>query len=227
VTTSPDPSEATKALTPALRAGGVAGSLALLAVGYLRFYRPWQLRWGATEEEAGRTMPGDGVVQRPTFDATRAVSIAAPPECIYPWLVQIGVGRAGWYSYDLLDNLGRPSAEVILQEHQHLDIGDVVPMSPDGLQGMKVLDFRANDWLVWGDVAGDTTWTWGLYPGEGSTRLVSRVRMRYRWTSPTIAFALLVEFFDLVMMRKAMLGIKRRAEALAQNTDQPRSTDPV
>jgi hypothetical protein len=145
VTTSPDLSEANKALPPALRAGCVAGSLALLAVGYLRFYRPWQLRWGATEEEAGRAMPGDGVVQRPTFDATRAVSIAAPPECVFPWLVQIGVGRAGWYSYDLLDNLGRPSAEVILQEHQHLDIGDVVPMSPDGLQGMKVLGFRAND----------------------------------------------------------------------------------
>lgn len=196
-----------------LRARGVLGSLALVATCYMRWYRPWQLRWGATEEEIRRAMPGDEVVQRPSFDATRAVTVAAPPECIYPWLVQIGVGRAGWYSYDLLDNLGRRSAEVILPEHQRLEIGGIVPMSPDGRQGMKVLDYRPNEWLLWWDGAGDSTWVWGLYPQGGTTRLVTRVRMRYRWSSPTILFAMLVEFFDLMMMRKALLGIKRRAEA--------------
>jgi hypothetical protein len=81
---------------------------------YLRFIRPWQLRWGATDDEVASVMPGDDVVQQPTFDATRAVTIQARPEAIWPWLVQMGMTRAGWYSYDWLDNLGRPSAQRII-----------------------------------------------------------------------------------------------------------------
>lgn len=156
------------------------------------------------------------MVTEPTFNATRAISIAAPAACIYPWLVQMGVSRAGWYSYDLLDNLARPSAEVILPEHQHIRVGDVVPMSPDGKQGMHVRGFQQDGWLLWWDNKGDSTWAWGIYADDaGTSRLVSRVRLRYRWLSPSIIFSLFVEFFDLAMMRRAMLGIKRRAESLA------------
>ena len=133
-------------------------------VAYMRFLRPWQLRWGATDAEVGRTMPGDEDVPHPTFNATRAVSVAATPEQIWPWLVQIGLGRAGWYSYDWLDNLGRHSAERILPEFQHLTIGDVIPLSPDGKQGQRVKAFEPNNWMLWGDKAGDSTWFWGLYP---------------------------------------------------------------
>lgn len=198
------------------KASAIFGSLAVLATGYWRWVRPWQLTWGATDGEVARALPGDEVVKSPSFNATRAVSIAAPPACIYPWLVQMGVGRAGWYSYDVLDNLARPSATVILPEHQQIEVGDVVPMSPDGRQGMRVLDFTPNCWLLWWDGLGDSTWAWSIQPGEGSSsRLVSRVRMRYRWTSVSILFGLLVEFFDLIMMRRAMLGIAQRAEALA------------
>jgi hypothetical protein len=63
---------------------------------YLRFIRPWQLQWGAIDEEVARAMPGDDVVKHPTFNATRAVIIQARPEEIWPWLVQIGIKRAGW-----------------------------------------------------------------------------------------------------------------------------------
>lgn len=200
----------------AVRASAFAGSVAVLATSYLRWVRPWQLTWGATDDEVTAALPGDEVVGRPSFNATRAVSIAAPPECIYPWLVQMGVGRAGWYSYDVLDNLARPSATVILPEHQQIEVGDVVPMSPDGKQGMRVLDFRPDSWLLWWDGVGDSTWAWSIQPAaDGTSRLVSRVRMRYRWLSVSIVFGLLVEFFDLVMMRRAMLGIAQRAEALA------------
>src|SRR5918993_3584293 len=87
---------------------------------YLAFIRPWQLRWGATDEEIQRAMPGDDIVGKPSFNATRAVSINAPAENIYPWIVQMGVGRAGWYSYDWLDNPGRRSAESILPKHQNI-----------------------------------------------------------------------------------------------------------
>jgi hypothetical protein len=73
--------------------------------------------------------------------------------------------------------------------------------------------------LWWDDKTHDMTWTWALYPiDQQRTRLVTRVRMRYRWTRPSILFSLLVEFADLVMMRKCLLGIKQRAENLAATT---------
>jgi len=191
----------------------LAALAAVVAVIYLRFIRPWQLRWGAINAEVERAMPGDDVVKFPTFNATRGVTIQARPEEIWPWLLQIGVTRAGWYSYDLLDNLGRPSAQRIIPEWQHVAVGDVIPMSPDGKQGLRVKDFEANQWMLWWDNKGDSTWYWGLSPlDESQTRLITRVRTQYHWLSPTILFSLLVEFTDIVMMRKCMLGIKRRAE---------------
>jgi hypothetical protein len=190
--------------------------LLALVLLYFAFLRPWQLRWGATDEEIRRAMPGDDIVGDPSFNATRAVTIRASAECIFPWIVQMGVKRAGWYSYDLLDNLARPSAEVILPEHQNVQIGTLIPMSPDGKQGMYVKNFKANEWMLWWDNKGDSSWVWGIYSeGEARSRLVTRVRVKYRWFSPTILFSLIIEFFDIVMMRKCMLGIKRRAEALS------------
>ena len=190
--------------------------LFVLALFYLALFRPWQLRWGATDDELERAMPGDDTVGDPSFNATRAVTIHAPAECIYPWIFQMGMNRAGWYSYDLLDNLARPSAQVILPEHQTIQIGTLVPMSPDGKQGMWVKDFQDGQWMLWGDKIGDSSWVWGIYPeGDASSRLVTRVRVKYRWFSPAILFSLIIEFFDILMMRKCMLGIKRRAEALS------------
>lgn len=194
----------------------VISILFALVLLYFAFLRPWQLRWGATNEEIRRAMPGDDIVGDPSFNATRAVTIRASAECIFPWIVQMGVKRAGWYSYDLLDNLARPSAEVILPEHQNVQIGTLIPMSPDGKQGMYVKNFKANEWMLWWDNKGDSSWVWGIYSeGEARSRLVTRVRVKYRWFSPTILFSLIIEFFDIVMMRKCMLGIKRRAEVLS------------
>ena len=214
----------------------LAALAAVVAVTYLRFIRPWQLRWGATDEEVARAVSGDEVVKSPTFNATRGVTVQARPEEIWPWLLQMGVTRAGWYSYDLLDNLGKPSAERIIPELQHVVVGDVIPMSPDGKQGLRVKDFEPNQWMLWWDNKGDSTWCWGLSPlDESRTRLITRVHAQYHWLSPTILFSLLVEFTDIVMMRKCMLGIKRRAElaskqapghAGATGHSQPRPDEP-
>jgi hypothetical protein len=199
------------------------GSIVALAA-YLRLIRPWQLRWGATDAEVAASMPGDDDVPRPSFNATRAVTVSATPAQIWPWLVQIGLGRAGWYSYDWLDNLGHHSAEQIIPEFQHIAVGDVIPMSPDGKHGNVVKAFEPNRWMLWGDQAGQATWYWGLYPvDEQQTRLLTRLRMRYRWTSLLALFNPLVEFTDIVMMRKCLLGIKHRAEA---STSDP-ATAPV
>jgi len=194
----------------------IASILFVLVLCYLTLFRPWQLRWGATDDEIKHSMPGDDIVGKPSFNATRAVTINAPAENIYPWIVKMGVKRAGWYSYDLLDNLGRKSAESILAKHQNIQVGDLIPISPDGKQGMRVKDFRKNEWMLWWDKIGDCSWVWEIYSeGEAHSRLVTRVRVKYRWFSPAILFNLIIEFFDILMMRKCMLGIRRRAESMS------------
>ncbi|HPH96283.1 MAG TPA: hypothetical protein PKW33_06305 [Anaerolineaceae bacterium] len=194
--------------------------LAILLLGavYLLWLRPWQLHWGATAEELARSMPGDEVVAAPSFNATRAVTVEAPAQAIYPWIIQMGVTpRAGWYSYDLLDNLGRPSAESLMPELQQIFPGQLIPMSPDGKNGLYVKAYEKDRWILWGDLAGDTTWAWGFYPdGKGRTRLITRVRSKYRWGFPQAFFNLLLEFCDMIMMRKCMLDIKARAEKLVR-----------
>jgi hypothetical protein len=192
--------------------GATTTGVAILGA-YMFCIRPWQLRWGAADAEVERPMPGDEIVKDPTFNATRAVTIRARPEEIWPWIVQIGMNRAGWYSYDLLDNLGRPSARRILPQFQNPKIGDVIPMSPDGKQGPYVKDFEQDRWMLWWDGKGGMSWAWGLYPlDETHTRLITRVRMRYKWLSLEILFDMLVEFTDIIMMRKMLLGIKERSE---------------
>jgi hypothetical protein len=197
--------------------GAVAGSSAV-AVTYLRVLRPWQLGWGATEEERGRPMPGDDLVEAPTFNATRAITIRAQPGDIWPWLVQVGVNRAGWYSYDWLDNLGRPSARQVIAELQDIKVGDVMPMSPDGKHGIRVHALDPPHSMIWG-TPDDTSWTWLLDPQpDGSTRVLSRVRSRYRWLSPSIAFSMLLEFADIWMMRRMLLNLRERVEGASQAT---------
>lgn len=187
--------------------------LVLLALLYLLALRPWQLGWGARQNEIEMSLPGDDIVDGPSFNATRGITIEAPSENIYPWIVQMGIGRAGWYSFDILDNLGRKSAEEILPEYQEVQSGDLVPMSPDGKQGLRVKDSEKNEWMLWWDGKADVTWLWFILPeGPNRSRLLTRVRMKYRWLSTSILFSLIVEFFDFPMMRKCMLGIKHRAE---------------
>ncbi len=128
----------------------------------------------------------------------------------------MGCTRAGFYSYDWLDNAGIHSAEHILPEFQHLAVGDFIPMIPDGKQGMWVKAFEQNRWILWVGKEDQSTWLWGLYPqDESHTRLITRNRVRYTWTLPWVIFYLLQDVGDIVMMRKCLLGIKRRAEMLA------------
>jgi hypothetical protein len=191
----------------------IVGGVGSLAV-YLLWIRPWQLRWGATAEEVERTLPGDEVVIQPTFNATRALTVTARPADIWPWLLQLGSKRAGFYSYDWLDNTGIPSAEYILPEFQHLSRGDFIPMTPDGKQGMWVKDFKTHEYILWWAKKGNATWLWQLSPRDGATtRLITRLRVKYGWTLPWVFYYLLQDVGDIVMMRKCLLGLKRRVEA--------------
>lgn len=185
---------------------------------FLRWLRSWELRWHATDEEVVMAELGDELVERPHLVATRAVTVHALPEQIWPWLVQIGRGRAGWYSYDWLDNQRKPSARELIPDYQEMEVGDVVPMDirKGEPYGPSVLALDPPRRMLWGDPEEPHafTWLWLLRDdGHGKTRLISRVRCRFSWRDPL--FVLIMELADPIMMRKCMLGIAERAEALA------------
>lgn len=186
-------------------------------------FRSRHLRWGATPAEVAASLPGDGLVERAKYRSTRAVSIAAPPEAVWRWLLQVGCLRAGWYSNDLLDNLAHPSATVIIPDLQHLEVGQWVPMSPgpSARSSLKVHGFEANRWLLW--TTPDSTWSWQLTPTDDGTRLVARINDRYDWSRPLSAVLglLLMEFGDYAMLRRMLVGIKLRAEAHPHDAAQP------
>lgn len=189
--------------------------LGILGGVYLHWLRPYQLNWGATPEESARPLPGDDYTTDPIFKATRAVTVQASPADIWPWLMQIGYQRAGFYSYDWFDNKGVPSATTILSEYQDLQVGDHVPLSAYTYE--IVADLEPERYMLWhGEDPTKGTWLFYLDPvDENTTRLITRLRGTWNWTSPFIIIDLGVEFFDIFFMRKCMLGIKERAEGLA------------
>ncbi len=177
---------------------------------YLTVIRPWHLHWGATEEEVNRSMPGDSLVSDASLNTTRAITIRARPEQIWPWLVQMGPGRGGWYSYDVLDNGGRSSAQRIVPEWQvALKPGDSLGIG----SGPKfyVMQVEANRYLVLGP---KISWAIALYPQtDSTTRLVERLRSHYYWNSFHGAmFAVCLDIGDFIMMRKMLLTLKERVE---------------
>jgi hypothetical protein len=201
-----------------MKSSAVAGLGAAVALGvHLGWIRTRIFRWGATSDEARRPLVGDDLCPQPQLNATRAVTIAAAPEDIWPWLVQWGWNRAGFYSYDLLDNLGRPSARRVLPPFQHLAVGDWVPMGgkPTPSTAYRVTRLEPCTLMLWEKPGG--TWLWLLEPADDEhTRLITRLRSRYAWGRPAVVTELiLMEIGDPFMMRKCLLGIKDRAEHLA------------
>jgi len=177
-------------------------------------YRRWHLHWGATDAEAHAAMPGDDLVQRAQFVATRAVTINAEPEDVWPFIVQVGFGRAGFYSYDLLDNLGHRSATEVLPEWQAVTVGDIAaPMTrhASSTTSFRVHSFDAPSWLVWAKE--NSTWSWTLTRTTAqTTRLVTRLKQRYSPDASGAFAAALLEIGDFPMMRKMLEGIRARAE---------------
>jgi hypothetical protein len=181
-------------------------------------YRRRHLRWGATDDEVRGPMPGDDLVPAASFAATRAITIDARPEMVWPWIVQMGYRRAGFYTYALLDNAGYESADRVLEEYQHPSIGDRMPMAKEVSEttAFTVAGAETNAWLLWEKP--DSTWAWRLVPIDGGrTRLISRLKQRYPWERPGVALftLILLELGDFAMMRRALKGIKARAERMA------------
>lgn len=184
-----------------------------LIVTYLLIIRPWHLHWGATKEEVMLSLPGDSIVQKPDFNATRGISIDSTPERIWRWIIQIGSKRAGWYSIDWMDNAGIKSSEIILSEFQKIEVGQFIPFTPDQKNGMWVKEFKENEYILWVDKEGKATWLWYLYPLDKTrSRLVTRLRTKYNWKGIWIIYYILYDIGDIIMMSKCMKGIKKRVE---------------
>jgi hypothetical protein len=211
------PSQETKRLTALGLAMGVAGGVAGFTVAaYPALWRTRCLTWGARIDEVTREMPGDDLLPDAPLVSTRAISVQAPPSAIWPWLVQMGPGRGGAYTYDWIENLlglDIHSADEILPQFQDLQVGDVLPLNPK--VGMRVEVLEPERAMMMRSIDGAWVWAFGLFPDEnGQTRLVSRNRIQDPTAGP-VARAVstyVMEPGSLVMERKMLLGLKARAE---------------
>ena len=212
---------------------------ALIAVSVLAVLwnlRLWALTWGATPDEVARAWPGDGLSPRATEVATRAITIDAPPDTVWSWIVQLGQDRSGFYSYRWLENLFRcvmPRVEQIVPEWQQRTLGDNVWMArPDRYDGnarqkvvlvdpAHVLSLASpEDWgrIVRRERSEGGNWTFILVPLDLlTTRLVIRSRGP---ESPSLVKRLfwmgVFQPAHFIMERKMMLRLKALAETQAR-----------
>ncbi|MEU8233130.1 SRPBCC family protein [Actinoplanes sp. NPDC048967] len=196
---------------------GLAGAALLAAVAYGPPARRWYLTFGATPEEVAAAMPGDELLAGTDLVSTRAVTIDAPPDAVWPWLVQMGSHRGGAYTYDWIENLfglDMHSADRILPQFQQLTVGDVLPLGADG-PDMRVEICDAPRTLAFRSADGTWVWIFGLSAHRGGTRLVSRNRIAVPTASPVrrLVSRVVLEPGSLIMERKMLNGIRDRAEA--------------
>jgi hypothetical protein len=192
----------------------IAGAVGLV---YARWLRPWQLHWGATPEEAAGPVAGDELMPDPDIVATRVVEIDAPPAAVWPWLVQMGPGRGGAYTYDWIERrlgIDIRNTDHIIPELQDLKVGDEIPMPGYAMRVERLDPQRA---MVVRSSNQAWVWSFELRPAAGHTRLISRNRfdtaalpLRDKLAYPVI------EPGSWVMERKMLRTIKERAENLSR-----------
>jgi hypothetical protein len=211
-----------------------------LAVTYHYVWRRRLVTWGSTADEAAADLPGDDLSPGSDLVTTRAVAISAPPSCVWPWLTQMGSGRAGRYSYDWIENLlglDMHSAEVILPQFQNIVPGDEFPIGGrHGVMRVELVEPEQN--LALEFCQGRWISSFALLPGAvpaeggrpprtpegaqaGGTRLVNRNRIALPHLSPALRriCTLVLEPCGFFFDRKMLLGIKERAERLAGERD--------
>jgi len=197
--------------------GGAAAAYILLA-------RPRHLRWGTTDQDSDEPLPGDDLIQSPNLAATRAVTVRASADQVWPWIAQLGQGRGGFYSYDFLENLvgcDIHSADRIVPEWQDVGVGDEVKLHPEVALAVAALEPGRSLVLRGGVPMGNTPppydFTWAFVLRERpdrTTRLLVRERYAYtrRW-APLVVEP--VEAVSFVMSQKMLRGIRDRAERTA------------
>lgn len=183
--------------------------------------RVWQLSWGATDEELEEALPGDALLARADLSATRAITIAAPPDAVWPWIAQLGQGRGGFYTYDALENLAGSdihSAERVVTDWQDIAVGDAVNLAAEMPLTVASVDRGRSLVLHGGTPMGpfpspyDFTWSFVLAErSDATTRLL--VRERYAYLRPWAGLVVEpVEVVSFLMSQRMLRGIRDRAE---------------
>lgn len=195
----------------------IALALPGVALAYRIFLREPILNWGARPDEVVRRLPGDDLLADADIVATRAITIDTPPSAVWPWLIQMGPGRGGVYTYDWIENLfglNMHSADRIVPEWQSMKTGDEWHNPQGGSMRMELVEperalaMRSDD--------GSWVWAFVLVEEDGRTRFISRNRFIEKGGRlANLAGMLLMEPGSLVMERKMLLGVKARAERLA------------
>jgi hypothetical protein len=206
-----------------MRGRYVAG-VSAIGIAAAAFARARQLRWGASAQECGASLPGDDLIVSPDLTATRAITVRASAGQVWPWIAQLGQGRGGFYSYDFVENLAGcdiHSADRVVPRWQDIKIGDTVKLAP--AVGLDVAALEPGRSLVlrggvpMGDASPpyDFTWAWVLRDKpDGTSRLL--VRERYAYTRPWARFIVEpAEAVSFVMSQKMLRGIRDRAEQVA------------
>ncbi|MDW8396184.1 MAG: hypothetical protein RMM31_08075 [Anaerolineae bacterium] len=215
------------------RRPALLGLFSMFAVlgAYASFVRPWHLRWGATRDEAEAWLPGDDLTPSPKLQATHAVTIRAPVREVWAWLVQIGQGRGGFYSYSMIETLlglDMRTAQRIRPDLQNLHAADAIPLTPDGSAALPVDIIQPGRTLVLhtekplpnrlsvmqASVYSNLTWSFHLRAlDDETTRLVERLRADWdRDWRKTVLIRAVLEPGAFLMQRRMLLGIKERAE---------------
>jgi hypothetical protein len=191
------------------------------AAAYIRLARPRQLRWGATDQESDGSLPGDDLIANPDLTATRAITVHTSADQVWPWIAQLGQGRGGFYSYDVLENLvgcDIHSADQIVPQWQAITVGGQVKLHPEVGLGVAVVELGRALVVRGGVPMGaapppyDFTWAFVLQEQpEGTTRLLVRERYAYtqRWAPLLVEPVAVVAF---VMSQRMLRGIRDRAE---------------
>jgi hypothetical protein len=186
---------------------------------------------GAVAGDRRRPLAGDELLPAARVQLTHAIDIEAPPPAVWPWLVQMGRRRAGWYSWDRLDNGGKPSADRIIPELQALAVGDVVSWREAWpAEGFLVKRIEPERHLVLGSKADDydDTWAFALEPiGDGATHLVTRYRAAYRLSPRMLAVRSIMAPLHAFMERKQLATLKQRAEGVSGTSPRGRPAPPA
>jgi hypothetical protein len=199
-------------------------ALLSIALYFLLLRRP-VLTWGARDVTGA--LPGDELLSDADGVATRAIWIDAPPPAVWPWIAQMGPApRGGAYTYDWIENLlglNMHSVDEVLPEFQHPVVGDVIGFGPNRMRAERVEPERV---FAWRSEDGNWVWTFVLVAERGGTRLISRNRFRLPTLTARLGM-LPMEPASLVMERKMLCGIKRRAERMPPPRSPRASADPA
>jgi hypothetical protein len=211
----------------------LAGLMAFGASAFIALHELGR-RWGATAEEVGRPMAGDDIVPHAKGRTTHAITIDAAAEDVWPWLVQMGYHRAGWYTYPWIDrylwHIDNPSAVQVIPELQDLSVGGIVPDGEPGTAFYRVAVLDPPHALVLhstshvpqplrGTMTVEWTWAYELREVGTRTRLVLRVRATFEPGWVRLIYDGLIVPSDFIMARSMLRGIARRAEGRPSGAD--------